>query len=660
MLLREAKDYHVGKPFQTELESLESTYEWANDYDISSLVGTVERGLSTPMVAVGSGGSVTAAEVLCGLHSRYCGQLAKPLTPLEASLSDVCDSRLSVWLLSAGGNNPDILYSYQQAVAAEPQFLVVACSAPDSKLVENASKTGYAKVFSFCLPSGRDGFLATNSLLAFVILLSRGYRSTLEKIFKYPSTLPKLMSSVFAKDVTSADFRQRCAALLEKKTIVVLFSRELRAIAVDLESKFAEAALGNIQIADFRNFAHGRHYWIAKHGDDTSVIALSTPRDAVLANSTLSLLPDSLPAVHVPVNSDKTESLIGLLVWAFHLTGWAGKERNIDPGRPSVPPFGTRLYNLGLPRGYIHPKSDDEAVIFRKSGIATDAMRKQNSYEFWKSALTKFRRRLASARFSGIVFDYDGTLVSYCKRFEPPSKEISDELVRLLSLGLPIGIATGRGKSVRKDLRSVLPRKYWRLVLIGYYNGAEIAKLDDDTVPELNQEPCRELDNFGSILSADPEISHVAAIEARRSQLTVTKKRPMPEQRLWEIASQHLRKMSDSQLTVLRSSHSIDVLAPGVTKLNLLVNLRKTYGLGDSSILTVGDRGKWPGNDYELLAEPYSLSVDEVSLDLETCWNIAEPGVRGIQATLAYCKALHAVKKTRLVRIQYKKAGRGV
>ena len=49
---------------------------------------------------------------------------------------------------------------------------------------------------------------------------------------------------------------------------------------------------------------------------------------------------------------------------------------------------------------------------------------------------------------------------------------------------------------------------------------------------------------------------------------------------------------------------------------------------------------RWPGNDASLLTEPHSLSVDEVSPDLRTCWNIAPSGYRGVQAVLAYLEAL--------------------
>ena len=49
-----------------------------------------------------------------------------------------------------------------------------------------------------------------------------------------------------------------------------------------------------------------------------------------------------------------------------------------------------------------------------------------------------------------------------------------------------------------------------------------------------------------------------------------------------------------------------------------------------------GDKGRWPGNDVDLLANPLGISVDEVSEDLDTCWNLAPAGVLGPQAMLYY------------------------
>lgn len=71
----------------------------------------------------------------------------------------------------------------------------------------------------------------------------------------------------------------------------------------------------------------------------------------------------------------------------------------------------------------------------------------------------------------------------------------------------------------------------------------------------------------------------------------------------------------------------------------------------DSRILCIGDKGRWPGNDFDLLSEPFSLSVDEVSSDPVTCWNLAPAGYRGIQATLYYLDHMRITAKGLLLNL---------
>ena len=90
---------------------------------------------------------------------------------------------------------------------------------------------------------------------------------------------------------------------------------------------------------------------------------------------------------------------------------------------------------------------------------------------------------------------------------------------------------------------------------------------------------------------------------------------------------------------MLYSSHSIDVLAPHVSKTRVVVCVKEKCG-ASASVLCIGDRGRFPGNDYALLSEEFSLSVDETSLSPETCWNLAPAGCRGVPATSHYLNSI--------------------
>ncbi|WP_281351558.1 HAD family hydrolase [Microvirga arsenatis] len=256
----------------------------------------------------------------------------------------------------------------------------------------------------------------------------------------------------------------------------------------------------------------------------------------------------------------------------------------------------------------------------------------------WRDALGAFRARLHEARFAAVVLDYDGTIVDTRHRFEPASPEMIAELARLATAGARIAVATGRGGSVRRDLQSRLPSSLWSQILVGYYNGAEVAPLVDDSAPDRATTVCAALRPLADALRRQPELAQCARQEDRPFQITLEAVRVMPESRLWDLAQQVILMTGVSDVSVTRSSHSIDIVAAGVSKLNVIEHLRKD--IGDGPILTIGDRGRWPGNDYALLREPFSLGVDELSVDPATCWHLGEPGQRGPAVTLDYLSML--------------------
>ena len=69
-------------------------------------------------------------------------------------------------------------------------------------------------------------------------------------------------------------------------------------------------------------------------------------------------------------------------------------------------------------------------------------------------------------------------------------------------------------------------------------------------------------------------------------------------------------------------------MSKDVSKLNLVEHVKKNI-LKQYKIMCIGDKGKLPGNDFELLTQPYSLSVDMVSDDMKTCWNILSDNQKG-------------------------------
>jgi HAD superfamily hydrolase (TIGR01484 family) len=401
-------------------------------------------------------------------------------------------------------------------------------------------------------------------------------------------------------------------------------------------------------LADYRNFAHGRHHWLAKRASESAVLALVGEEDVLLADRTLALLPKTIPTARLDFAGGAQSAQLLSLVAALRMTEWIGQARGIDPGRPGVPTFGRKLYHLPLPRAEVVKPALKLSprltmAITRKSGRDVERMT-EDELRQWAAAARGFQKRLASAVFDAVVFDYDGTLVDTRDRFLPVTDSISEPLNAILASGVTLGIATGRGKSVRVELRKCLAKNHWPNVLVGYYNGAEVASLDKDNCPDGSDDCAEILHVLAEKLAADPELRVAARQTNRQLQITLEPEGALPEGRLWDLAQQVLLRGNFPGVNVTRSSHSVDILAPGVSKLAVLERLRQRLGR-DASILAIGDRGKWPGNDYSLLTTPFALSVDEASIDLDTGWNLGAPGQRGVAVTREYLASLNPTAK---------------
>jgi hypothetical protein len=144
-------------------------------------------------------------------------------------------------------------------------------------------------------------------------------------------------------------------------------------------------------------------------------------------------------------------------------------------------------------------------------------------------------------------------------------------------------------------------------------------------------------------MESDPRLSTLATFVPRRAQIAVRPRPSVPGDLVLALVSELAQQHGRGQVRVVVSSYSVDVLAPGVSKLAVVGAVRSRSREPERGrVLCIGDCGRWPGNDHALLSEPLSLSVHEVSTDPETCWNIAPPGHRGVQALLGYLRAATA------------------
>jgi fructoselysine-6-P-deglycase FrlB-like protein len=599
--------------YQRELAALSATYDEANAWNVEPLVRLLGTLATQGLRVVGSGGSYSLAAFCARLHTHTTGQPAFAVTPLDVVQTPFVHG-MGLLCLTASGRNKDIRAAFEAAALAETKPTAALCLAEGSPIKVLNELYTFTEVIEAPLDIEADGFLAVNSLLAVCILLARAYRIAVQKRDLLPNDFESLMAHVDA----GTDFNANVRRVLERKTISVLYSPTLASAATDLESRCVEGALGNLHAADWRNFGHGRHHWFAKRPGETGIIALVGDSDISLARRTLETIPSEIPRVALTFSGDADIQAIGALTMALRIAGAAGDVIGIDPGRPGVPEFGRKLFGLG-PR--LTRPSASEVAIQRKIRVAPEIE------DLFRSRYPHVIEEITSARACGVVLDYDGTLCDRRRRFDPLDDDIANGLNALAATGTVIGIATGRGQSAGAVLQSIFPRDVWPRVLVGYYNGAVIASLD--VALDAGTERAGIAAEVGERLQAwFPQ----AKVDVRNYQVSADGFR---HGQLATIAHTAARLLAAEKLPsyVVCSSHSIDVLLTPCRKSSVVDAVRAAAGDSDGRVIRIGDRGMWPGNDFDLLSDRLGLSVDEVSRDPDVCWNLSPPGLVGPQAT---------------------------
>ncbi len=579
------------------------------------------------MVMVGSGGSFSTATFAADLHESATGQLARAATPLEVVSKASRDAGLVCF--SASGRNQDIVTAFRVAATREMEPLSAFLLAEHSPLEELGKRFGYADVVCMGHRLFKDGFLAVASLVGFSMLLVRAYRAVFGRSERdLPESVVELIQQVtsFAGLV---DIRAAADRVMQDRNYVsVLYSSELAAIAVDLESRFVEAALGALHIADLRNFGHGRHFWMARKAQETGVLALISERQKDLGTRTVSLLPDEVATLAIHFRGSTDIQVVAGLVVGLFVTESAAGFADVDPGKPGVPRFGRRLYQLKPKLERSRQADLNRAAALRRKGASSDD-------PLWIARYHHALETVNGSRYEALVVDYDGTLCDARRRAGPLSAAISEELTRLGDEGAVFGLATGRGPSAAIELRASLPLRLHDRVLVGYYNGATIRRLTDRADPVV-EHPCEE-SSLVTALTNDPMLS--GRVRSNAVQISTGVRRGI---RVEAGAAQVRLLMRGNGVDgeVVTSGHSIDVCLAGQSKEDLVRAIRVSFGLGEGPILRIGDCGRPPGNDWRLLDDPYGLSVDEVSGHPMHCWSLTPAGMKGVQATSHYLRHL--------------------
>jgi hydroxymethylpyrimidine pyrophosphatase-like HAD family hydrolase len=617
----------MGRRFIDELQQLPATMQWAAEQDVALLRRAVQLYGDRGLLAVGSGGSFTAAAYAADQHFRVYGRPSQAITPLDVfQVPTNAAANAAGLLLSAEGKNHDIL-------AAAKQLRLRACPTigltlrSTSPLVELSDETGAASLAAYDMPWGKDGYLATNSLIAMLILLWRAYEADATVAAELPLLGDWYLR--FDRHIEQAGSMKRSGRAL------ILHGAVGRIGAIDLESKLTEGGLAFGQVCNFRQFAHGRHLQLSQLSEPVTVVSFSTGGDP-LAAETIRLLPtEAGPVLNValPRISDAGAEIAGVLAAMVITRAWAGE--HIDPGQPAVPQFGRDVHALDVSTLAPHALPPTPAML-----------RKQASGDPPEVLIQHARRyieRLQVARLRLLVCDFDGTFCDTVKRFEGLDSRIAPELTRLARSGVHLAFATGRGVKLRKVLQDKLPADVWPMVTMGCYSGSFIFSLADIHAAAPPADP--RLSDLAQWLSKTRALSTQVDPCVDAGQLSLRGISGSDKVRLVAAINEWVAQHGYEGWRAFSSVHSVDVVTEKAGKLLVVQDACHRLGLDPlTQVLRVGDGGDFGGNDYELLSEGLALSVDAVPPGVEQCWNLLPRMLSGVRGTEYYLQNLETAE----------------
>lgn len=626
----------MGKPYSQELDGFAKTYSWAERQNVEHLRHFLNRWSGDHAVVVGSGGSYSAAYVVALFREIAHHSPTTAATPLEFfSLIERLSPR--TLLISAEGKNNDILAAASAAEAADLATAAITLT-PSNPLVDLSRDRNALRSFSFQMDWHKDGYLATNSLLATLFLLYRAFfgdsdfKSCLGPVFdpiRLASRREQLRKIVDATD-------------LRKRGLIVLYSIKAKSFAIDLESKISEAALTTVQITDLRQFAHGRHLQLTCTSRAPYVLVVSTVEEQDLALATAALLPDQNLIINLKIDdSTQQDAAVFGMIDAMYLVESFSKGGTYDPGQPVVPEFGKAIHALNT--GFFLTSRQSEKSILNVA-VKRKTLAGKRSANFVDpniyQAGINYINRLCTARIRAVVCDFDGTLCRTENRFEKMNPAHVEQISTLIRQGLGFAIATGRGDSLHESLRSIFDPELHGSITVGYYSGSYIAQLSESFEQHDFNPEFAKLWTWLEKSMHSPLGKPLVKL-AHGGQFSMRLESSQQCSKLRDAISAWLFESNLRDWRVFCSGHSIDVLDSTTSKDLVVENIAKRMTMRpEESILCLGDSGREDGNDFELLNGKLSLSCDTVSSNLDSCWNFGFYGNNQTEVTMQYLRAL--------------------
>ena len=343
--IKQPKQRGSGKmPLRDLLNDINECFQLAEAEDVAPMQRFFFDEAEKPLIAVGSGGSISCACYAALLYGAK-NAIGKHVTPYSFnSISDTAISSSKVLIVSDEGRNNDVKYAAGRAVSLCPNNSATLArkghEGKGNKVVEAiCSKGRKDNVFSYDYGKIKDGFISVRSVLTRFSVIYRAFGN--DGDFSHKLNLTTTNEDNFTYQCIDSSIN--VPNLKDIKHFIVLYGGYGEPVAYSIMQSMVEGGLnGSVMITDYRNECHGRFMFTSNHvaspyysQSDCAVICLISPREEGVASSYLGLLPSTTPIVTIRTKFEDAIASIDLLFKSFVFVAAVGEACSINPNNPA-------------------------------------------------------------------------------------------------------------------------------------------------------------------------------------------------------------------------------------------------------------------------------------------------------------------------------------
>ena len=325
----------LGKSFLAMARAFELSVHKRGNYEVFR---------SKPVLFIGSGGSLSAAQFGEQLLLKLYGVPSKALTPFHLENLEALDEETPVCLLSYGGKNADIIAGALRVARANVKNCIVLCSDKNAKLARIALDRRWHLVE---LPGQERAFVSTVGMLAMIsslasILVPDEMVTRVSQTFEHNNLMEVLVNA----DKVAAELSRLVDQEPNRLHMVCLASGWGMPALSDFESKIVEGGICTIETAEMKNFTHGRYINTFYNRMNRALVIFETRQEKELSSFLQKKFERYVhPIIVVRTEKEEVSGALELMIKSLYLAWYIGKRKSRDIGSPhKYPPEARGLY----------------------------------------------------------------------------------------------------------------------------------------------------------------------------------------------------------------------------------------------------------------------------------------------------------------------------